>query len=114
MSPTSFPPNVQSNESSSDKSDSSDESESSEIEENSETDRGLQDEMNTKPTVSVNASVVLSSTAAEKGNENESDGSQPQIPEKLEDPSNEGKLTLSGSQKPVATVSMYERRATTF
>ena len=55
--------------------------------------------MNTKSKVSVNASVALSNTAVEKGNENKSDGSQTQIPEMLEDPSNGGKLTLSSNPK---------------
>ena len=67
------------------------------MEENSETDGGSQDEMNTKSKNSTNASVASSSTAGEKGNENESDGSQSHIPEQLDDLRNEGKLRLPSS-----------------
>ena len=52
---------------------------------------------NTKSKDSTNASVASLSTADKKGNENKSDGSQAQIPEQPEDPSNERKLTLSSS-----------------
>ena len=96
---TVFPPNVQSGESNSDKSDSSEEPESSVTEENSETDNGSQDDMNTKPKVSANASVASLNAAAEKGNESKSNNFQLQMPETLEDPSNDGKPTLSSNPK---------------
>ena len=66
LSPTVFPPNVQSGKSNSDKSDSSEEPKSSVAEENSETDNGSQDDMNTKPKVSAIASVALLNAAAKE------------------------------------------------
>ena len=63
-------------------------------EKNSETDSRSQDKMSTKSKDSTGASVASSRTADEKGNENKSDGSQPQIPKQLEDSSDEGKLTF--------------------
>ena len=98
-SPVVFPLGEQSGKSNSAKSESSEEYEYSVTKESSETDDGLQDDRSTGLKGSANASVASSNADAEKGRENESDVFPPQMPETLEDLSNDRKPTPTSDPK---------------